>query len=270
MAGLPRSGGTLLSSILNQNPDIYVSPQSALPNILSSTYGQYFSKENKDADQRKNIYWAMDSIIPNFYQGNSEKYIIDRSFSWLAPHLYMMLEQHLKNPIKILFPVRNILEILSSWNRICDNDPENNYDKEILRIDSSESTIYDKRAEYFMVMPCNCGIDHGMITAIENLKRIWLSEFQKNIMIIDYENLVSDTQSVLANTYDFLEIKKYQHRYEELETPHEYKDTWGVKNQHKVKSLISSEKYNISEIFSQDVIDKYSGLEFWKETRENL
>jgi hypothetical protein len=30
MAGLPRSGGTLLSSILSQNPDVYVSPQSTL------------------------------------------------------------------------------------------------------------------------------------------------------------------------------------------------------------------------------------------------
>jgi hypothetical protein len=67
MAGLPRSGGTLLSSILNQNPDIYVSPQSTLPNTLGAAYNQYQSKENKDYDQFQQIYNVMEMIIPKFY-----------------------------------------------------------------------------------------------------------------------------------------------------------------------------------------------------------
>ena len=36
MAGLPRLGGTLLSSLLSQNPDVYVSLQSVLPNTFSA------------------------------------------------------------------------------------------------------------------------------------------------------------------------------------------------------------------------------------------
>ena len=34
LGGLPRSGNTLLSALLNQNPDIYVSPLSPLLNNL--------------------------------------------------------------------------------------------------------------------------------------------------------------------------------------------------------------------------------------------
>ena len=34
LAGLPRSGNTLLSAILNQNPDIYSSPLSPITGML--------------------------------------------------------------------------------------------------------------------------------------------------------------------------------------------------------------------------------------------
>ena len=34
LAGLPRSGNTLLSAILNQNPDIYSTPLSPLPTFM--------------------------------------------------------------------------------------------------------------------------------------------------------------------------------------------------------------------------------------------
>tara|TARA_B100001094_G_C18131979_1_gene772800 strand:- start:403 stop:528 length:126 start_codon:yes stop_codon:yes gene_type:complete len=34
ISGLPRSGNTLLSSLLNQNPDITVSGQSIIPEIF--------------------------------------------------------------------------------------------------------------------------------------------------------------------------------------------------------------------------------------------
>ena len=81
MAGLPRSGGTLLSSILNQNPNIYVSPQSTLPNTLGATYNQYQSKENKDYDQFQNIYNVMEMIIPTFY-------------SYVTPYLQISLPNY--------------------------------------------------------------------------------------------------------------------------------------------------------------------------------
>ena len=83
MAGLPRSGGTMLSSILNQNPNIYVSPQSALPNTLGSTYNQYQSDENKDSNQWDSIYRVIEMIIPTFYGGREEKYIIPLSIHFI-------------------------------------------------------------------------------------------------------------------------------------------------------------------------------------------
>lgn len=261
MAGLPRSGGTLMSSILNQNPDIYVSPQSVLPNTLGAAYNQYSSKENKDADQWDNIYRVMEMIIPTFYSGREEKYIIDKNFSWLEPHPYVILENHLKNPIKIICPVRNILEILASWDRLCKNDHQNKYDLEILKSNKSKISISDKRAEYFMEMG---GHENGIRNSLHNMTRALYPEFKDSIMLVDYDNLMEEPEETIKSIYRFLDIPEFNHDFNNLSTPHEYTDHWGVKNHHKVKPSIQKEEYNLEEIFSQFILERYSGLEFWK------
>lgn len=262
MAGLPRSGGTLMASILSQNPDVYVSAQSTLPNMLGSAYNQYQSKENKDADQFQNIYSVMETIIPTFYSGNSEKYIIDKNFSWLDPHPYVILERHLKNDIRVICPVRDILGILASWNRLCEKDKHNEYDKEILKNYKDKRPMADRRAQFFMEK--GNSEENGILQGIENLKRILYPQFKDNILLVDYDDLTQNTVDSIAKVYDFLEIEHFDHTFDNLSTPHQYTDTWGVKDHHKVKSTIIREDNDYSKIFSQDIIKKYSGMEFWK------
>lgn len=262
MAGLPRSGGTLLSSILNQNPEIYVSPQSTLPNTLGSTYNQYQSKENKDYDQFQNLYNVMETIIPTFYSGNSEKYIIDRNFSWLDPHPYIILENHLKNEIKVVCPVRDILGIFASWNRLCEKDKNNLYDKEILKNYKDKRPIADRRADHFFNVGSSA--KSGLEDSLKNLKRVLYPEFKDKIMLVEYDDLTLNTEDTISNIYNFLGIEKFAHNYSQISTSDKYTDHWGIKDHHKVKPTIQREEYDYSKIFSKDTIKKYSGLEFWK------
>lgn len=261
MAGLPRSGWTLLSSILSQNPDIYVSPQSTLPNTLGAAYNQYQSKENEDANQFDHIYAVMETIIPTFYSVRPEKYIIDKNFSWLDGHPYVILENHLKNDIRVICPVRDVLGILASWNRLCENDPNNKYDKAISIKYRDKSSIADKRARYFMELGNK---ENGILKGIENLKRVLYPEFKDNILLVDYDDLTKNTEVTIGKVYDFLEIPNYAHTYTSLATPHKYEDIWGAKDHHKVKTTIKREEYDYSSIFSPATIKQYSGLEFWR------
>lgn len=256
MAGLPRSGGTLISSILNQNPQIYVSPNSVLANMVGSVYNQYKSNENLDVDQKENIYSVLDAIIPLFYETRSEKYVIDKNFYWLDRHLYSVLEKHLKNNIRVICPVRNVMHMISSWNRMCEDDPINRHDQDMLKLDSSDRSMPDKRADYFMN-------GNRIIERIKNLKS-FVDSVPNNIMLVDYENLILNTDETINNIYDFLGIPYYNHYFTGLTTPHDYNDYWGVKNQHVVKSFIHREDYDLENIFSQETISKYSKLEFWE------
>ena len=263
MAGLPRSGGTLLSSLLNQNPNIYVSPQSSLPNTLGATYNQYQSMENKDSDQFKNIYNVMEAIIPSYYKDNKEKYIIDRNFSWLDPHPYVILQHHLKNEIKIICPVRDILGILASWNSLCEKDKNNLYDKEILKNYKDRRPMPDRRADHFFSL----GGAEGLSGALSHLQRVLYPEFKDNILLVAYDDLTTSPTSVMDNIYTFLGIEKFDHAYSNLSNSHIYTDSWGINNHHKIKESIERTDHDYSKIFSPEIIKKYSGLEFWRDKK---
>lgn len=262
MAGLPRSGGTMLSAILNQNPEIFVSPHSILPGVIGDTYLRYQSDENMDSNQSQspNIYNVLEEIIPLFYKGNKERFIIDKNFSWTEPHPYAILRHHLKNPIKIICPVRNILDILASWNRLCENDKKNKYDLEIMKDDRTRRPMADKRADYFMKVG---GSDDGIMANLDGMKHV--AQFStSDLMLIDYDDLTSDINRVVEGVYNFLGIDHYNHNFDNIKNPHTFTDSWGVKDHHVVRPVVQRREYDIDQIFSPSTIKKYSGLEFWK------
>jgi sulfotransferase len=77
LAGLPRTGNTLLSSILNQNPTIYSSPLSPVSEMLwrhdQVTYGENSVRLN----DKKGLENIGNSILDNYYSF----IIINSSFS---------------------------------------------------------------------------------------------------------------------------------------------------------------------------------------------
>jgi len=99
---------------------------------------------------------------------------------------------------------------------------------------------------------------------IHNMTRILYPEFKGKIMLVDHENLMIDTEKEIKGIYNFLGIEYFNADLSNLSTPHEYTDTWGVKNHHKVKKEIPQEEYNLEEIFLPSTIKQYSNLEFWK------
>lgn len=256
MAGLPRSGGTLISSILNQNPDIYSSANSVLANTLGSVYNQYSSNENLDVDQRENIYSVLDGIIPLFYECRKERYIIDKNFFWLERIPWSILEKHLKNEIRVICPVRNIMHMIASWNRMCEEDAENRHDKDMVKVDRSNRSMPDKRADFFMN-------GNRVFEKIDGIN-VALHNVPENILLVDYDKLIEDPKDTINTICGFLGISEYNHNFTKLSTPHQYNDYWGVKNQHVVKDSIDRQNYNLEEIFSKETIEKYSNLEFWK------
>ena len=239
LAGVPRSGSTLLASILNQNPNIYVSAESSLPNILSSVASEHNSKQNLDHDRSKDIDNILQNLIPLFYEGHKENFIIDKNFLWTEPGPYQLLEKYLENDIKIICTVRSPLETFASWHRVSD-----------------QSRSPDEIASLFQ---------QDFFNGITNMQRIINEGKSDSLMIVEYDNLVDDTEKTVNDIYSFLGIKNFAHNFFNIVSPNKYTDAFGIKGQHLVKPQINKESYNIEEMFSSDTIKKYSGLEFWKE-----
>ena len=153
MAGLPRSGGTLLSSILNQNPEILCS-QSPMADLLneinvSQSFYNYFV-----LDILKDNYFAFfKNSIESFYSINNEKYIIDRNRIWGTPYHESLLTRVLGDNPKIIHPIRPLKEIITSFI-VMARENENNYiDKNMIEknfFSYWRKPIDDARADWLL------------------------------------------------------------------------------------------------------------------------
>jgi len=249
LAGLPRSGNTLLSSILNQNKSISVSANSPVSEIMfnleeSKKYDLGF-KNFPDFKSYDNI---IKNILPSYYENWNSSYIIDRSGAWGAPDNLNLLKKYCPNEIKIIVLIRDVIEVLASFIKWSQENP-NNF------IDRDYKTIEDQCD--FLMSP-HGQIIKGMLSFI-NLKK----ENPSYSIFIDYSDLVSNCENQIEKIYKFLNIPQYNHYYNNFEkfstNNLSYDDADFGKNLHTIRTdHIERNKYSVSDILPKKVIEKYS------------
>jgi sulfotransferase len=266
LGGLTRSGGTLISSILNQNPDIYVSEVSPVLdltyklNILFDESTEYnaIPFENK----RINV---LKSLIDNYYFDVDKKYVIDKHHSWGTEYNISMIKALYTDNVKIICPVRNILEILTSYIRIINENKDHTsfIDKEISNLGFDLSTfenLNDMRCDWLMS-------EYGTIKhQLYSLEKCIHPEYKKYFHIVEYDDLVKNPKKEILKIYDFLEIPKYDHNYDRIIHKSKSLDSevYGIPNLHEIRSTIKKTSPKIEEVLSARIIEKYKDLEFWR------
>lgn len=253
MAGLPRSGSTLLSAILNQNPDIYVTPSADTSFLILSLYKtaqvseSYHSGFNLEG--HKNI---MARLPDAFYEHIDKPYIIDKNRTWGTPENIEIAELF-SNKVKIICPVRPILEILASFVNLAEKNPDNFIDKFVRDYPVSQfRPKNDARCDALMAA------NHRIETNILSLASSFDPRHEGKFHFVAYADLVSKPNKVIESIYDFLEIPKFEHTYQNLRwplMPNEAK-VFGIPNMHKIRSKIDESKTDTS-ILSEYIHRKY-------------
>jgi sulfotransferase len=260
-AGLPRSGSTLIQAILNQNPDIYVSPDSPVCELMFQTESHLLSSQSFNANVNElGFYSVISSIIKEFYKDVDRKYIIDKFFGWGTPTNLQLINKYITKDIKIIVTVRDVLEILTSFTKLLNNVKFGDcfFDKQI-----QESLMFDYRNIQdtrcdFLMMPGG-GIDRAMYS-IHNLINT-----NQNICLVDYNDFIDNPEYNIKRIYEYLKVDYYDHDLNNIKNINNIDDRiYGIPDMHKVKKSISKDSYNIEEYLSSYIINKYSGLEFWK------
>ena len=113
LAGMHRSGNTLLSSILNQHPDIYSSPLGPMCEYM------WLVHNSNHESTKINIYdYRKKQLISNmhrsYYADVDKPIIVDREKNWAHPENLKMLKTYISEQPKIIYTVRPIAEVLAS------------------------------------------------------------------------------------------------------------------------------------------------------------
>ena len=263
LIGIPRTGNTLLSSILNQNPDLKVSAYSFLDDHLYQTALQSCGDKYQNFPDEKSLKNLMRSVFDSYYKDWDAKYIIDRG-NWGTPTNLDLLQQVIDNDIKIICTVRDIVEIIASFLKISPDRWIKELKEEIesgLRYNQSYKSELELLCEVIMR-------PKGQVeTALYGLNNLFCNH-RDLLHIVEYNDLVDDTEETIKGIYNFLEIDYYPHKFHYINQFEingvKYDDSiWGA-DLHKVGKKIKHSNYKVEDILTPELIQKYSNMEFWR------
>ena len=242
IAGLPRSGSTLLGTLLNQNPLIYTTHSSSFVEILYRTYSIWNDKnfsEDFAGSKMKNmkIPYLQEITQAYFKQQTDKPIVFDKRRHWHSIENIKMFKEIFNQEPKIICPVRNIEEIVASFKNIFLKN------KKTLNL---ESNIFD--VPFF------------------HLKKTWNSEFKRCLLFVEYNDLVKSTQKTLNKIYDFIEQPYYKHNLNNIVSNDPLKEVekiYGLKGLHNLKKKIKK-SITSTTILDAKELKYYSLQNFWR------
>lgn len=251
ISGLPRSGSTLLSALLNQNPKFQASMSGPVAGIVGALLENMSGKNEYsvfiDDDQREQI---IRSVITSFYAKTKAETIFDTSRAWCAR---LPLIKTLYPQAKVIACVRQMPWIIDSVERIVQ---KNIFQPSSIFNYLSGGTVYS-RADGV------AGGDGMVGYAYNALKEAYFGAHATDrLMLVQYESLVRDPQRVLAAIYEFIGEKPFEHDFESVEfDASEFDKKAGTPGLHEVRSkVIQSERVSI---LPPDLFKRFENDAFW-------
>jgi len=251
LAGFPRSGNTLLTSILNQNPDIGCTPNSIILEIMKNVFllkTEYVFLNYPDHKSLDNV---LDAVYSAYYKDWNFKYIINRGPAGTKGNL-TLLKKHFKQEIKIIFLVRPLLEVLASWITWMNKTPDSFVRKSIQN---------PTEACHFLME------DNGQImTELKCMQNLVESENKHHVHFVDYKEIIEKPVAILKGIYKFLNIPSFEHRFTNLKQVKinglGYDDTLQGKGMHTIKTKKLMKSTTDINILPLEIIKQYGKIKF--------
>jgi sulfotransferase len=261
LAGLPRSGNTVLSSILNQNDKIYCSPLSPISQILWNYDQSLQNSENFKMNVNNNIIDVGQGIVNNYYKNIKKEIIVDREKGWAAPGNLELIKKYINKDPKIIFTVRPTIEILTSFINLLDEDSY--LDEYMIRCGWTYKNYLsknDNRCDFLMRPGGQIDLSLTCLNQVLDLNN------KNNFCIIKYDSLIENPQPTMDKIYNFLEISNYKHDFNNIEkTQESFNSELGLpKNLHDIRTKINKISKDPKTVLSNYIIDKYSNDEWSK------
>lgn len=259
LAGFYRSGNTLLSSILNQNPLIYSSSISPLCEYIwqcSRAMKTYESSIINNYPNRSNN--MISKMIENYYYDVEKPIILEREKGWLEPENVKIIKEFIDPNPKIIFTTRPIVEIIASlinidYLGIVDSMNNSGY------IFDNSISFNDNLCDFLMSDYAGLKRSFSVFESIDDLKNIGMFH------IVKYEDLLDKPEETMSKIDEFLEIKSFNYNFTNIQRVEEYKEiNAGLpEDLHTVRPILGRSKIKVEDYLSIRSIKKYKDLRYF-------
>jgi len=252
ISGLPRSGSTLLSALLRQNPRFHAGMSGPVAGLVKGLLegmaaNNEYSVFISDA-QRQRI---LRGVFEQYYGDEfSAQVIFDTNRSWCAQ---MPLLQTLYPGSRVIACVRDVPWIVDSIERL------------VQRNKLSPSSIFNYQASHTVYSRAD-GVagPGGMLGAAYNsLKEAFYGEHARQLMLVQYESLVSDPRRVLDAVYAFIGEPAFAHDFENVQfDADEFDQKAGTPGLHAIRRTVKAEPRRT--VLPPDVFRRFEQDAFWR------
>ena len=251
ISGLPRSGSTLLSAILAQNPRFHAMMTSPVGSLYLSMLSAV-SRSNDtavfiDEGQRRalltGVFWNY------YYKIGEEKIIFDTNRMWCSkmPSISTQFPE-----AKVICCVRSIPWIMDSFERLCQNNPTEL--SGIFGFDPG-GTVYSRINRL--------ATSEGLVGfALDALREAFYGDFADRLILVCYEALARAPRETLAEIYDFIGEPWFEHDFDHVQYDADAFDLpLGTPGLHRVRPKVASIERRT--VLPPDLFARFDNDAFW-------
>lgn len=256
MAGLPRSGSTVLSAILNQNPEVYASPQTDLLQMLYNLESNIPTFESFRAGLLHQGYASvMHGLADTFYSHIDKPVVIDKNRGWGTPFNWDHLSGYVSKDGKVILTMRPILEVLASFVKASQQTK-----KAIKHTPYLDNNIWSSHyrdetdAIVENLMQTNGELDRA-IFSIANL----VKNHRDRVYVVWFDDLLDSPEATIKGIYQFLGLDSFDHNFHNIKAVDKHDDlnAFGIVGLHDVKKKLARPKTDPASYLSEYTIQKY-------------
>lgn len=257
ISGLPRSGSTLLSAILRQNPRFHAGMSSPVYTLFDGiisqvSAGSELSTMVNDAQRAR----VLRGLFDSFYADTPQPVIFDTNRAWTARLPALM---RLFPDAKVICCVRDVAWVMDSLERQYRN---NTFEyTRLFNSPAERSTVYT-RVESLAHSSRLVGF------AWHATREACYSEFAERLLVLEYDLLVSRPADVFKLIYHFIGETPFEHDFGNVEyDAPEFDAQLGMDGLHRVRPEVKLQPRRT--ILPPDLFKRYEQLSFWRDLSDS-
>lgn len=214
LSGLPRSGSTLLTTLLYQNPLIHTEGISGLCDVMWQTHQSFGGSQAIPANHRQEHAHQMVADLPaRYYSDITRPVVIDKCRAWTMQPNVEMLRHYVTAEPKIVVLVRDPADIIASFKSLFERNGRDDFDASGMAGEFNRNMV-------------------GVRSAQD-------ANDPDTFLFVEFEDLIGDTQGELDRIYGFLGMESFDHDLSNIVTMNPEDDSvYGLQGMHDVRRTI--------------------------------
>ena len=245
LAGLPRSGSTVLAAILNQHPSVHATSTSGLLDILVGTLTAWTTSLTVKAAVDKaaseaEIQRILRTICEEKYSTIDKPIILDKARGWSSSINIPTMAKVLGHKPKIVATVRNIPDCVASFVRIAKPEDKYQFMRDSDLVHHVKESYQSLESGYHFAPEC--------------------------ILFVDYDDLMRDPATQLKRVHKFLDLPDFEYDFDKLDGTNlkeRDEEVWDVKGLHDIKPKLGYQHYEDPKDVLGHMYDQFLQPRFW-------